>query len=174
MHPNIRDGEMITVEGLLEAPVSVGDVLLYMADRGVIAHRVEKIDTVEGEQVYFLRGDSAISRDKAVSAKQVLGKVVAVERHGRTIRLGGWARKVIQRAASLAFRLKQRAYGTADFRASCKSARRCRPLRTSASAVEHFPGKTITAEEAEARRDVSYTLLTSRTPEFCKKLWSPR
>ena len=108
MHPNIRDGEVITVESLRGEKVSVGDILLYRTDRGVIAHRVERIDNAQSETVYFFRGDSALSCDKPVEAPRVLGKVVAVERQGKTIRLGGRTNKLIHKAASVAFRLKQR------------------------------------------------------------------
>ena len=141
MHPNIRDGELITVDSLRGSSASVGDILLYRTDSGVIAHRVEQIDNLKAGTVYILRGDSAISRDKPVDASRVLGRVVAVERDGRKIELGGRTNKVIHKAASTAFRLRQRVSGVLGN----ISAHLC-VLRGG-----HLPAKGSATDGAEAR-----------------------
>jgi phage repressor protein C with HTH and peptisase S24 domain len=83
MHPTIRYGEMITVEPLGESPVRTGDVLLYRHARTAIAHRLVRVTSTE----LVLRGDAADCCDAPISSDQLLGRVVAVERRGRTVRI---------------------------------------------------------------------------------------
>ena len=92
MRPTIRGGETITVELLSE--VKMGDIALYLAERGLTAHRVVAIRNGSGNAPVFLtRGEGVGSTKEVVQEQQVLGKVVAVERNGRSIDLGGrWAK----------------------------------------------------------------------------------
>jgi phage repressor protein C with HTH and peptisase S24 domain len=83
MHPTIRYGETIIVEPLGDSAVRTGDVLLYRHLRSAIAHRLVRVTSTE----LVLRGDAADSCDAPVSSDQLLGRVVAVERRGRTVRL---------------------------------------------------------------------------------------
>ena len=81
MHPTIRDGEIITVGPLGQSPVQVGDVVLYRRGRAAIAHRV--IGLQSGG--FVLRGDAAHSCDRPIERAQVLGRVVGIERDGRSV-----------------------------------------------------------------------------------------
>ena len=40
MYPSIREGELVTVEPVVASDVTLGDIVLYRSERGVIAHRV--------------------------------------------------------------------------------------------------------------------------------------
>jgi Peptidase family C25 len=92
MRPTIRGGEKITVEPVSE--VKLGDIALFRAERGLIAHRVVGIQKGIGKAPVFLtRGEAGGSYEEAVQEQQILGKVVAVERNGHSIDLGGrWAK----------------------------------------------------------------------------------
>jgi cell wall-associated NlpC family hydrolase len=112
MQPTIKDGEAITVAPVSSHQVKRGDILLYCTGRGMIAHRVVKTGVDRERGAYFImRGDSSVSADEPVAAGRVLGKVVSVERRGRTISLSGrrafirhsanlWALKIRRRIAS--------------------------------------------------------------------------
>jgi signal peptidase I len=90
MSPTIRDGEAVTVEPIEAGRVRVHDIILYRAARGVIAHRVVRIERSEETGTLFhLRGDGATTPDAPVLADQILGRVVRVEREGRAIALQG-------------------------------------------------------------------------------------
>jgi signal peptidase I len=90
MHPTIRDGERITVEPILAEQVRTGDIILYAAARGPVAHRVVRVERREAQSALFhLRGDCAATPDAPVVAAQILGRVVSVEREGRVIALTG-------------------------------------------------------------------------------------
>src|SRR5262252_2147971 len=93
MRPTIRGGEAITVEPVSE--VKIGDIALYRAERGLIAHRVVGIRKGNGTApVCFARGEAGGSTEEAVQEQQVLGRVVAVERNGRSIDLRGRLAKI--------------------------------------------------------------------------------
>ena len=87
MRPAIRDGETIIVEPVSPADVKRGDVIFCRTDDGVIAHRVV---SVKRRASFILRGDAMQSCDEPVSAAQVLGRVVSVERDGRSIAVAGY------------------------------------------------------------------------------------
>jgi hypothetical protein len=70
--------------------VRSGDIVFYRTPKSVIAHRVEKIGRNSGSvTVLLLRGDACEHCDDPVLPAQVLGRVVAVEREGRQIKLVG-------------------------------------------------------------------------------------
>ena len=92
MQPTIEDGELITVAPVAPGPVKRGDILLYQSESGVHAHRVVgrvkgTVPLLEGDcplDHYLLRGDASVSCDAPVRLEQVIGRVVAVQRAGRS------------------------------------------------------------------------------------------
>ena len=90
MTPTIREGETITVNPVTHLEVRKGDIILYHNDTGVIAHRVvyiQRPDPRRPQVSFILRGDASVTDDKPVTEGQILGKVISVERNGRTIDL---------------------------------------------------------------------------------------
>jgi hypothetical protein len=107
MHPTILHEDVITVE----SAVKVGDIILYRDQQSLIAHRFIKIlkrseknsrSALQGPQdrsgspigarpstsetlQFILRGDARPISDDPISAEQILGKVVSVERNGRCL-----------------------------------------------------------------------------------------
>jgi signal peptidase I len=113
MHPTFRDGEAITVTPAEPVAVRRGDVILYRCGRAVIAHRVVCVVRGAGrERSFVARGDSSAAPDGPVHASSVLGRVVAVERGRRIVRLAGWRARfvgaVLRRAMYLARWLRGR------------------------------------------------------------------
>ena len=81
MHPTIRHGDVITVEPVEPANLKRGDIILYRLQNGFIAHRLVNIEEKDGCGLTFiLRGDASTSCDAPVKPRQVLGKVVKLER----------------------------------------------------------------------------------------------
>src|SRR5215469_18955635 len=107
MRPTIRGGETITIEPVSE--IKMGDIAFYRADRGLIAHRVVGVRNGNGKAPVFLtRGEDAGSTEEAVEEQRVLGKVVAVERNGHSIDLGGRWAKMRYRAGRFARLVRHR------------------------------------------------------------------
>lgn len=82
MYPLIRDHDYLHVEPCRE--VRVGDIVLVLAERGLTAHRV-----VSAREMVVTRGDNAPAADDPVPREKVLGKVTAVIRDGREIKVRG-------------------------------------------------------------------------------------
>jgi signal peptidase I len=115
MYPTIKDGEMITVEPVVPSQVKRGDILLHHNGRGVIAHRVVRIERKKRlfntqnlvfNTFFILRGDGSSTCDEPVEADQALGKVVSVERNGRLFDLDGWKSIILHTAHLYGSRFK--------------------------------------------------------------------
>ena len=107
MHPTIRDGEVVTVAPVLTRDIKRGDVLLYLAERGLTAHRVRR--RLPGPETAFcVRGDALGSEEERVAANRVLGRVTSVERAGRELPVGGSLRNGIGALVRLARRIRAR------------------------------------------------------------------
>jgi signal peptidase I len=90
MYPAIRDGEIIKVEPVEPSHIKKGDIVLYRMKKGVIAHRVVHIERRNGGPPFFvLRGDAFETCDGIVEPRQVIGRVISVERNGRDYKLNG-------------------------------------------------------------------------------------
>lgn len=83
MIPFLLDGDLVQVVPTEGRNILVGDVICYETSPGrLFLHRVMGRD---GER-FVTKGD-ALAFSEVISPWQVLGKVVAVERHGRVRRL---------------------------------------------------------------------------------------
>ena len=137
MYPTIRDGEVINVEPVKPRDVKRGDALLCRGAKGVIAHLVVAITRTEqrglsneqekknarattrssvrvtqssalGPHCFFiLRGDSSDFCDEPVEAERLMGKVVAVERDGRSVALDSRWAKILRAVRARAARLRR-------------------------------------------------------------------
>jgi signal peptidase I len=89
MYPTIRYGEVIVVQPLSGSTPLTGDILLYRRSEGAIAHRVIGTTwSAGGRPKLIFRGDAANCCDPPIDTAMLLGRVVAVERDGRTLQLG--------------------------------------------------------------------------------------
>ncbi len=90
MRPWIRDGDLVTVVPCPRRCIRRGEVILSCNDGGrVLVHRVVRVDQAGGRLVCITRGDALISADAPLREEQVWGRVVAVERDGKRIKLDG-------------------------------------------------------------------------------------
>jgi hypothetical protein len=108
MEPVIRDGDTLTVAPVSLREVRRGDVLLYRAGGRLMAHRV-KGHPVGTDALLRVRGDAPGWEEEQVSPRDVLGRVVAVERQGERVPLRG---SLARGAASLARRIRRRLSAT--------------------------------------------------------------
>ncbi len=125
MYPSIREGELVTVEPVLASEVTLGDIVLYRSERGLIAHRVVQVTRPQAQsspnraaglslrassspdaKVFRLQGDASLSCDEPVGAHQILGRVIGVERDGRSVALASRGAKMWHKARRLASGLK--------------------------------------------------------------------
>jgi signal peptidase I len=106
MHPTIRDGEAISIAAVFPDEVVRGDVLLCRHSTRVMAHRVVGVATRGAGRVFELRGDAKAACDAPVGADDVIGRVIAVRRNGRLVRLSGRAARLRHTARTAASRAR--------------------------------------------------------------------
>lgn len=107
MNPTILDGETVVVEPVRACEVRRGDIILYLWESRVVAHRVVSVKgSDEASRFFILRGDALRSCDEPVHAEQILGRVVAVERAGRSVNLVKGGNSLMRGAYIVCVRLK--------------------------------------------------------------------
>ncbi len=84
MLPTIRGGDIIVVRPVGASDVTIGDVVVFRQADTLVAHRLVRKHGTNGTMVLVTRGDFAPRSDEPLPADKVLGKVVALERGGRT------------------------------------------------------------------------------------------
>ncbi|HXF05832.1 MAG TPA: hypothetical protein VNM72_10515 [Blastocatellia bacterium] len=90
MRPTIDDGDVVTVEPIDATTLQVHDVVFYVSASGVpLIHRIIAFEKRSGGTYIVTRADHAELANAPVPLAQVLGRVIAVQRHstGRIISL---------------------------------------------------------------------------------------
>lgn len=83
MHPFIQDGDFITVNPIANSSVRVGNVVFYLTlEDKVIVHRVIRKYKRNGSVTMLIKGDAAFGSPDRVDSRNLLGRVVAIERNG--------------------------------------------------------------------------------------------
>jgi uncharacterized repeat protein (TIGR01451 family) len=102
MRPNIIENDAVIVAPVSDSAVRQGDVLLTQGESGLKAHRVVQQNLSAG--TFVTRGDSGQENDPPICTS--LGRVIAVERGGRSITTLGRASRVTAKLNSTLLRLK--------------------------------------------------------------------
>ncbi len=84
MEPLLRHGDVVEVAHR-PGPLRRGDVIVFKLGDSVVVHRLLRQD--RGRTRYLTRGDNRLDADPPVAAADVVGRVVAVRRGSRTVRL---------------------------------------------------------------------------------------
>jgi signal peptidase I len=85
MLPSLWPGDVLTIRAATFEQLTAADLVLYSRDGRFFIHRVLRRGQVDGQLRWVTRGDSMPHPDQPVSADEVLGKVVAVERDGQAL-----------------------------------------------------------------------------------------
>ena len=101
MLPFLRDGDVALVVPSARTEIGVGDVVCYEASPGrLFVHRV-----IDRARDRFLAKGDALACVDVIDPPQLLGKVVAIERHGKVTRLdtriGRWQSRAIVAVSAL-------------------------------------------------------------------------
>jgi signal peptidase I len=95
MYPFVRTGDMLLIEPKIPSELKIGDLVLYRRESGV--HIVHRLIRKNGLTSLITRGDGLFYDDPPVPVDQVLGRVIAVERDGRSRKLDSPLNKVFGR-----------------------------------------------------------------------------
>ena len=103
MHPLIRKGDRVHIQGCDPRDLSAGDIITYRNDDLTVTHRVLGITRKGNDIKLITKGDNEIISDPPVSAVSVLGKVASIQRGNRTLRLNTPFWRFINRCLGLLF-----------------------------------------------------------------------
>lgn len=84
MEPLLRPGDVVEVVHR-PGPLHCGDVIVFKQGDSVVVHRLLRQNRKRGR--FLARGDNRLDADPPVTAADVVGRVVAVRRGSRTVRL---------------------------------------------------------------------------------------
>jgi hypothetical protein len=108
MTPTIEDGEVLIVAPIAAPDVKVADVVFCQPRSRSVAHRVLSIERDAAQTTRLtLCGDAALEIDSPVTAEQVYGRVIAIERAGRRVDLEAPAGFLGRLAVVAAFELRR-------------------------------------------------------------------
>ena len=78
MLPTLWPGDLLTIGSVAVEQALPGDLILYMREQRFFVHRL--VEKRQGDRILITRGDCLPAADPPVLAKEVLGKVVHVQR----------------------------------------------------------------------------------------------
>jgi signal peptidase I len=87
MHPLIRKGDRVHIQGCDPRDLSAGDIITYRNDALYVTHRVLWIRRRGTDIRLIAKGDSEITVDPPLSPEHILGKVAAIGRANRVLHL---------------------------------------------------------------------------------------
>ena len=85
MLPAVWPGDTLMVEQVKANAVSEGEIVLFVRDRRLFAHRVVARSHGDGHLQLVTKGDAMPTSDAPISDAELLGKVSRIVRKGRSI-----------------------------------------------------------------------------------------
>jgi signal peptidase I len=85
MIPAIWPGDTVIIKRQNPEELRSGDVVLAERDGSFVVHRVQHVRQEAGQVHFETQGDSVPQPDPVGTREQILGKVIAVQRGGRTV-----------------------------------------------------------------------------------------
>jgi signal peptidase I len=110
MLPAIHDGDHALVSHGC-AGVRPGDVIVFRHGGTLIAHRVLRIECGDDGPTFVTKGDNAPQLDPPLSADEIVGRVLAIERGGRHTSLDTTTWRILGRLIAAGTLAWTRAYG---------------------------------------------------------------
>ena len=98
MYPFVRTGDKLFIQPAKVDELHIGDVVFYRRSKNffVAHHLIQKIN----HTTMVTKGNNMDYCDEPVTVEKVLGKVVSIERNGRTINLETWLNEVVSRCCA--------------------------------------------------------------------------
>lgn len=100
MWPWLRSGDALSVRREDAARIHPGEVVLFVREGRLFAHRVIRKIARDGRAVLITKGDALPRADAPLDARELLGRVFHVRRAGREFALDSPQRRALGRAAA--------------------------------------------------------------------------
>ena len=100
MRPLVFAGSTVYVESVQPEDVRVGDLVVFAYEGKLVAHRVIGLNLRYGERSFTTKGDFLPFPDAEVEGKEIVGRVVAIKKGTRIVRLDRGCWRVINRVVA--------------------------------------------------------------------------
>ncbi|MCL5289123.1 MAG: signal peptidase I [Acidobacteria bacterium] len=100
MWPWLRSGDALFVRREDATHIHLGEVVLFVREGRLFAHRVIRKSSRDGRPVLITKGDALPRADAPLAESELLGRVVRVRRAGREFALDSPQRRALGRAAA--------------------------------------------------------------------------
>lgn len=87
MTPFIRDGDIVSVKPVSQKEIRIGDIVYYCREERAVLHRVIKKTNQDGKLFFATKGDASVETDGPIEPANIMGKVIAIEKNGKAIKL---------------------------------------------------------------------------------------
>jgi signal peptidase len=94
MFPFLRNGDILTIDPTPIELIKRGDIVVFENEQKWIAHRVIRIQSVDGAIQITTRGDARISSDPTVNKTNYVGLISAFERDLKKKSLSSFRKKL--------------------------------------------------------------------------------
>jgi len=95
MSPSLRDKDVVIIKRFNLSEIKTGDIIFYrIPPSQIVIHRLIKRTLEDGKMAFITKGDANFYFDPYVYPKDILGKIVAIERDRRYIRLDTFMSKL--------------------------------------------------------------------------------
>ena len=84
MYPALRPRDVVEVAPIAKGRVEVGDIVAFQKEKKLICHRLIEIFEEDSRRWLRTQGDAMASADSPLCPEEVLGRVVSIERRGKT------------------------------------------------------------------------------------------
>jgi hypothetical protein len=115
MLPTIWPGDVLTIAQQEVRQFAIGDIGLFRRQDRFFVHRIQNIVRMHDSLHFIARGDSVLQADPPFQSKELLGRVVEVQRNNKArtpagslclqCRIAGWLLSRCNRLRSLSLRL---------------------------------------------------------------------
>jgi len=111
MLPALYPGDILTIQRESLGAIQPGDIVLYLRGGRFFIHRSLRSVVRASESALVTRGDAMPHADQPVTAEELLGKVISIERGGQPVRVPSCT--TLRRAAGLILAYSGRLRGAA-------------------------------------------------------------
>ena len=101
MFPSIRSGDILIIRPTRVPEIMIGDITVHRDGQRLVAHRLIKKKKVDSSLFFITKGDYLSYLDPPISASQLLGKVVSIERESNIIRFDTYFQRHWSRVLAL-------------------------------------------------------------------------
>ncbi len=86
MRPALEIGDTVRVRRVEPSKIRAGDIVAFRDGGNVFVHRIVRVDRANGSASFYQMGDAG-GISQIVPADRIIGKVAAINKNGREVRL---------------------------------------------------------------------------------------